>query len=166
MPGPPPKPSHMRQRRNKTTTRAALIAPARKARAPKLPRLPTRDRGRGAWHPRVRAWWSDVWKSPMAAEYLDVHRHGLEALAELRHQFHTAKEPGKLLALHAEIRQSQRDYGLTPLDLRRLQWEVRRAADAVDTTDTADAKSTQKETKRRPGQKKVTDPRKLLRLLE
>lgn len=166
MPGPPPKPRHMRQRRNKTTTRATLAAPARKDRAPKLPKLPARGRGRGAWHPRVRAWWVDVWKSPMASEYLDVHRHGLEALAELRHQFHTAKEPGKLLALHAEIRQSQRDYGLTPLDLRRLQWEVRRAADAVDTADTADAKSAQKETKRRPGQKKVTDPRKLLRLVE
>ncbi len=163
MPGPPPKPSYMRQRRNKTTTRATLAAPARKVRAPKLPKLPARGRGRGAWHPRVRAWWSDVWKSPMASEYLDVHRHGLEALAELRQQFHIAEEPGKIASLHAEIRHSQRDYGLTPLDLRRLQWEVRRAVDAVDP---ADAKSSQKETKRRPGEKKVTDPRKLLRLVE
>ncbi len=108
MSGPRPKPSHMRQRRNKTTTRATLAAPARKARAPKLPKLPARGRGRGAWHPRVRAWWSDVWKSPMASEYLDVHRHGLEAIAEFRQQFHTADEPSKLLALHAEIRQAQR----------------------------------------------------------
>ena len=160
MPGPPPKPAHMRQRRNKATTHATLkAAPVRKGRTPKLP---ARGRGRGAWHPRVRAWWSDVWKSPMASEYLDVHRHGLEALAELRHQFHTAKEPGKLLALHAEIRQSQRDYGLTPLDLRRLQWEVRRAVDAADV---ADAKSPQK-SKRQPGQKKMIDPRKLLRLVK
>ena len=166
MPGPPPKPSHMRQRRNKMTTRATLSAPARKVRAPKLPKLPARGRGRGAWQPSVRAWWSDVWRSPMASEYLDVHRHGLEALAELWQQFHTAKEPGNLLKLHAEIRQSQRDYGLTPLDLRRLQWEVRRAVDAVDGADAANAKSPQKETKRRPGQKKVTDPRKLLRLVE
>ncbi len=164
MSGPQPKPSHMRQRRNKTTTRA-LAAPARNARVPKVPKLPARGRGRGAWHPRVRAWWSDVWKSPMASEYLDVHRHGLEALAELRQEFHTAKDPGKLLALHAEIRQSQRDYGLTPLDLRRLQWEVRRAVDAVAPADAANAKSPQKETKRRPGQKKG-DPRKLLRLVE
>ena len=164
MPGPPPKPNHMRQRRNKMTTRATLAAPARKVRSPKVPKLPARGRGRGAWHPRVRAWWSDVWNSPMASEYLDVHRHGLEALAELRQQFYIAKEPGKLLALHAEIRQSQRDYGLTPLDLRRLQWEVRRAIDAVDAADVADAKSPQK-AKRQPKQKKV-DPRKLLRLVE
>ncbi len=123
MPGPPPKPSHMRQRRNKVTTRATLEAPAKV----KVPKLPARARGRGAWDPRVRDWWSDVWKSPMAAEYLDVHRHGLEAIAELRQQFHTAEEPSKLLALHAEIRQAQRDYGLTPMDLRRLQWEIKRA---------------------------------------
>ena len=63
----------------------------------------------------------------MASEYLDVHRHGLEAIAELRQQFHTTEEPNKLLALHAEIRQAQRDYGLTPMDLRRLQWEIKRA---------------------------------------
>ncbi len=79
MPGPPPKPSHMRQRRNKVTTRATLEAPAKV----KVPKLPARARGRGAGAPRVRAWWSDVWKSPMASEYLDVHRHGLEAIAEL-----------------------------------------------------------------------------------
>ena len=159
MPGPPPKPSHMRQRRNKTTTHATLPAPTRKLRTPKLT---ARGRGRGAWHQRVLAWWSDVWKSPMASEYLDVHRHGLEALAELRQQFHMTDEPSKLLALHAEIRQSQRDYGLTPLDLRRLQWEVKRAVEAGDS---ADAKPPQKETKRRPAKTKV-DPRKLLRLVQ
>ncbi len=158
MPGPPPKPSHIRQRRNKTTTHATLPAPTSKLRTPKLT---NRGRGRGAWHPRVLTWWADVWKSPMASEYLDVHRHGLEALAELRHQFHTAEDPGKLLALHAEIRQSQRDYGLTPLDLRRLQWEVKRAVDAD-----VDAKPSQKETKRRPGKTKEVDPRKLLRLVK
>lgn len=96
----------------------------------------------------------------MASEYLDVHRHGLEALAELRQQFHTADEPSKITAIHAEIRHSQRDYGLTPLDLRRLQWEVKRAADPADT------KSPQKETERRPRQKKEIDPRKLLRLVK
>lgn len=165
MPGPQPKPSHMRQRRNKTTTRAKLPAPARKARAPKLPKLPARGRGRGAWHPRVRAWWTDVWKSPMASEYLDVHRHGLEALAELRQQFHTAEEPGKIAALHAEIRHSQRDYGLTPLDLRRLQWEVRRAVDSTDAVVAAETQSPEKESKRRPGQKKG-DPRILLRVVK
>ena len=165
MPGPPPKPSHMRQRKNKMTTRATLPAPARKPRS-KIPPLPARGKGRGAWHPRVRAWWSDVWKSPMAAEYLDVHRHGLEALADLRQEFHTATEAGKLLALHSEIRQSQRDYGLTPLDLRRLQWEVRRAVDAADAESAEDTKPPQKSSKRGRRAKDKGDPRALLRVLE
>lgn len=161
MPGPQPKPSHMRQRRNKATTRAKLPAtPKRKGRAPKLP---ARGRGRGKWHPRVTAWWRDVWNSPMAAEYLTVHRHGLEAIAELRQAFHTATDPMRLQGLHAEIRQSQRDYGLTPLDLRRLQWEVRRSRDADD----ADANSAEEEkpkSGRRRRAKKGDDPRKILRL--
>ena len=158
MPGPPPKPAHMRQRRNKATTHATL--PAVAARKGRMPKLPARGKGRGTWHPRVRAWWLDVWKSPMASEYLDVHRHGLEALAELRQQLHTAEDPSKMLALHAEIRHSQKDYGLTPLDLRRLQWEVRRAG-SVD----SEVKAPEKE-KRRPAQKKIIDPRKLLRIVK
>lgn len=151
MPGPNPKPSHIRQRRNKHSTRATLEAPAGKV---KVPKLPARGRGRGAWHPRVKSWWNQVWRSPMASEYLDVHRHGLEAIAELWQTFHTAKEPSKLLALHAEIRQAQKDYGLTPMDLRRLQWEIKRADEKKP------AKSAAKPAK------KEADPRKLLRLVK
>lgn len=90
----------------------------------------------------------------MAAEYLDVHRHGLEAIAELRQAFHTTKDSKNLLALHAEIRQAQRDYGLTPMDLRRLQWEIKRA----------DGKKAEPSSAKAP--KKAADPRKLLRVLE
>lgn len=161
MPGPPPKPDHMRQRRNKATTRSKLPATARR-KGPK-PKLPARGRGRGKWHPRVTAWWRDVWSSPMASEYLTVHRYGLEAIAELRQAFHTATDPMRLQGLHAEIRQSQRDYGLTPLDLRRLQWEVRRAVDAADAAEEEEAPKTPG--RRRRG-KKGEDPRKLLRLVE
>lgn len=100
----------------------------------------------------------------MAAEYLTVHRHGLEAIAELRQAFHTATDPVRLQGLHAEIRQSQKDYGLTPLDLRRLQWEVRRAVDARD-ADAAEEEEKPKTAGRRRG-KKGDDPRKMLRLVE
>lgn len=99
----------------------------------------------------------------MASEYLTVHRYGLEAIAELRQAFHTATDPMRLQGLHAEIRQSQRDYGLTPLDLRRLQWEVRRAVDAADAAEEEEAPKTPG--RRRRG-KKGEDPRKLLRLVE
>ena len=90
----------------------------------------------------------------MAGEYLDVHRHGLEAIAELWQAFFNAETATARLAVHGEIRLAQRDYGLTPLDLRRLQWEIKRA----------DGKKPEK-TERKPRKTKV-DPRKLLRVVK
>jgi hypothetical protein len=67
-------------------------------------------------------WWKDVWKSPMAAEFLQADIHGLYRLAILIDAFWL--EPTKEMA--AEIRLQQTAYGLTPIDRRRLQWEVER----------------------------------------
>jgi len=68
------------------------------------------------------AWWHDVWHSPMAAEFLQADIHGLYRLAVLVDSFWL--QPTKELA--AEIRLQQTAYGLTPIDRRRLQWEVER----------------------------------------
>ena len=116
MPGPIPKNPATRQRRNKTATRAELTTEERpRKRAPQLPR------GR-AWHKLTRAWWREVWASPMADEFLDSDVHGLYILAELVDQFWTV--PTKELA--GEIRLQRQCFGLTPIDRRRLQWEVTR----------------------------------------
>ena len=117
MKGPPPKPGSTRQRRNRSATQATLsLAQPDRARAPQL-----RPRDR-LWHPMTREWWSDVWHSPMAAEFLQADIHGLYRLAVLVDAFWT--QPTKELA--AEIRLQQTAYGLTPIDRRRLQWEVER----------------------------------------
>jgi hypothetical protein len=117
MKGPPPKPRAIRQRRNRTTTQATLsLANLGRVRAPQLQ---PRDR---LWHPLTRAWWKDVWHSPMATEFLQADLHGLYRLAVLIDSFWL--QPSKDLA--AEIRQEQTAYGLTPIDRRRLQWEVER----------------------------------------
>lgn len=58
----------------------------------------------------------------MAAEYLEADIHGLYILAELVDQYWIA--PSKDLA--AEIRLQRQCFGLTPIDRRRLQWEVER----------------------------------------
>lgn len=116
MPGPIPKNPATRQRRNKTATSAELTTEERpRERAPQLPR------GR-SWHKLTRAWWREVWASPMADEFLDSDVHGLYILAELVDQFWTA--PTKDLA--GEIRLQRQCFGLTPIDRRRLQWEVTR----------------------------------------
>jgi len=58
----------------------------------------------------------------MAAEFLQADIHGLFRLALLIDAFWL--QPTKELA--AEIRLQQTAYGLTPIDRRRLQWEVER----------------------------------------
>lgn len=144
MPGPAPKPAATRQRRNKASSAARLIAlPDRSAKVPPLPE------GRG-WQPETIAWWADVWSSPMAPEFLDADVHGLLMLAVLVDAFW--QEPSEKLA--GEIRLQRQCFGLTPIDRRRLQWEVDRGEEA-------EQRRAQRATaKGRP--RKKADPRKAL----
>ncbi|MEQ8834285.1 MAG: hypothetical protein RIB67_07545 [Miltoncostaeaceae bacterium] len=123
MPGPAPKPAATRQRRNRTTTAARLIAmPERPIKAPPLPAGDDHE-----WHPLTLAWWKDIWTSPMAPEFLAADVHGLYMLAMLVDRFWRgdAKVAG-------EIRLQRQCFGLTPIDRRRLQWEVERVEEAEE----------------------------------
>jgi hypothetical protein len=84
----------------------------------------------------------------MAAEFVQADVHGLYMLAVLVDQFWHL--PVKELA--AEIRLQRQCFGLTPIDRRRLQWEVERVEDA-----------TRKKRTPRPVTP-VEDPRKALRV--
>lgn len=135
MPGPLPKDPALRVRQNRSSTRATLRSVPRRASIPGLPAA-------REWHPLTRDWWADVWRSPMAEQYLDADVHGLFILAQLVDAFWTAPTT----ALAAEIRQQRQGYGLTPIDRRRLEWEVRRAEDepakgAAGTSRRADPKA-------------------------
>ena len=113
MKGRTPKPLSLRQRRNRVSTRAKLTAEGGGRRAPPLHR-------QWMMHPMTRRWWSDVWHSPMAAEFLKADLHQLYILAELVNRFWFRPTT----ALAAEIRQHRLAFGLTPIDRRRLQWEI------------------------------------------
>ena len=92
---------------------------------PRVPDLP--DLGDDHTWPRLtRAWWRNVWRSPMASEYLDTDRDGLVRLAILVNAYYVA--PGIKLA--AEIRQQEARFGLSPVDRSRLQWEVQKGEEA------------------------------------
>lgn len=149
MPGPIPKPAALRQRRNRTSTAATLVATAPRRR--RAPRLPKREEG-AEWHRMTRAWWRAVWRSPMAGEYLDADIHALFRLAVLIDQFWS--DPSKELA--AEIRLQQQAFGLTPIDRRRLQWEVDRGKQAETRT---------RQRHVRAAQAGDEDPRKALQVL-
>lgn len=114
MPGPPPKPKGQRQRRNTTSTAASFEASA--AQRIELPE------GRD-WHPLTLAWWNTIWDSPMVAEWVDADVPALVLLADLVNRYWTEGDA----KLAAEIRMQQREFGLSPLSRRTLQWEIKRA---------------------------------------
>lgn len=116
----PAMPKRNPARRNKSTTKATL-SPVHDVVAPPLPD----DR---EWHPQTVAWWADVWASPMAPEYDASDRHGLFVLAVLVDGFW--HKPHWTAA--AEIRLQRQCFGLTPIDRRRLQWEIERVDEAQD----------------------------------
>jgi hypothetical protein len=123
MPGPPPKHPSTRARANKTSTSATL----RRDPKVKAPALPERD-----WHPMTAAWWADVWRSPMAPEFDGSDVHGLFALAMLVDDFWTATTSTARKDAAAEIRLQSQRFGLSPMDRRRLQWEIERSEEAQE----------------------------------
>jgi len=98
-------------------------------------------------------WWRDIWASPMAPEFDGSDRHGLFMLAMVVDDFWTAESATGRKEAAAEIRLQSQRFGLSPMDRRRLQWEIER-------TDEAQAKG---ERRRSAGERKPSaggDPRK------
>ena len=120
MPSPIPKDPKTRQRTNRVPG-ASNLPPDGSTR----PRGPYLDRRR-KWHSMTRAWWLDVRRSSMASEFVAVDWQGLLMLAELVEAFW--RNPTKELA--SEIRLQRQCFGLTPIDRRRLQWEIGRGEEA------------------------------------
>jgi hypothetical protein len=135
MKGPPPKPAELRQRQNRSSTRATL--PSVEASAGReVPELPKREKATEVWHPKVLEWWASVWKSPMAAEYEQPDiQGGLRLLAELYQQRWSDPDLNQLIKLAAEIRQQEIRFGLSPIDRRRLEWEIEKGETATDRTE-------------------------------
>jgi hypothetical protein len=147
----PPQPKHpsTRARRNKTSTNAVLTTDHQVV-APDLPE----DIG---WHSMTRAWWVDTWRSPMAPEYDDSDKHGLFMLAVLVNDFWLAEGQREKRDLAAEIRQQGQRFGLSPIDRRRLQWEIERSEDAQE-------KGSRRRAKAEPAKASSSgDPRSVLR---
>lgn len=130
MPGRLPKDPKLRQRTNKVSTRAMLI----EGKGVKTPELPKHR----AWLQQTTDWWRDIWRSPMAPEFLQSDIHGLYILAELVDTFWT--EPSTGLAM--EIRLQRQCFGLTPIDRRRLQWEVQKVEEKTDRSRSTPAATT------------------------
>lgn len=126
MPGPAPKNPAIRQRRNQSATRAVLPAEV-EPRGEAKPRLPKCPNG-GSWHAMARRWWRDVWSSPMSMEFLRGDEPAIYRLVALVDVFWKTGD----LATAREIRLLEREFGLTPLSRRRLEWSVTQAEEAKE----------------------------------
>jgi len=124
MPGPSPKDLAIRQRTNKSATRALL--PAETAPIKRTPRLPANPAG--SWEKLTCAWWHEVWRSPQHTEFLRSDLGSLFRLAVLVDGFW---KEGKL-EVATEIRLLEREFGLTPLSRRRLEWRIAQTEEALD----------------------------------
>jgi hypothetical protein len=115
VPGPPPKPPALRRRRNRRAGEGTIttIDPAGEHRP--IPPLPRRR-----WHEQTRAWWKTLWRSPIAAQFIAVDIPALHVVALLRDGLWRGQ-----LELAGELRLQEARFGLTPLDRRRLGWEVK-----------------------------------------
>lgn len=151
---PIPKPAELRQRRNREVTRAVLPSEEESSTAV-VPDLPSLGR-KAKWHQMVLQWWEAVWKSPMAAEYLAADKEQLYVLARLHQDFWKAKDSKSRQQAAAEIRQQGVRFGLSPIDRRRLQWEVEKG-------DQAQERTSKRRTARTPDSSK--DPRDVLKVV-
>lgn len=83
----------------------------------------------------VVEWWTSIWRSPMASEYLDADmRGGLYLLADLHQARWTAPSTAAMIEVAKEIRLQEVRFGLSPIDRRRLQWEIEKGEQAIERT--------------------------------
>lgn len=146
MPGPHPKPAHLRQRKNRKAGASMLEVPDE---APEVPELPKHPDGRD-WHPYTVESWERAWTSAMASQWLESDFDGIFRLHMLYDQFYLKLRASIL----AEVRLQEQRYGLSPLDRTRLQWEFNRG-------DQAEAELRKR--RQPPAAPVVGDPRALLR---
>jgi hypothetical protein len=119
MPGPVAKRPGQRRRRNRPQVAAVL---------PSLPVVAVPEPPEGLSEPML-GWWATVWRSPMAAMWVESDVFGLERLAGI---LEVALQGAAPAALLAEARQLEDRFGLSPMARRRLQWQIGATDAAVD----------------------------------
>jgi len=133
-----PKPESTRQRRNKASTRTTLSAVD--ASTMTVPALPKHRK----WHKRTEEHWEAVWQSPMAPEFdMQADLRAMTMLAEMWDDFYLLDDDTELsvekkvrlrILMMGQIMKNEQRFGLTPLDRRRLQWEVLKGDEADEKT--------------------------------
>lgn len=121
MPGPAPKPAHLRQRRNKKPTAATVTATNADTPDKNIPAMPDGE----SWHPLTLKWWGYVWSSAVAERYVQTDAYGLYALALLKDRYWDNPST----ALSTEIRLQEDRFMLSPRARAAAQVEFAKADD-------------------------------------
>lgn len=125
MPGPPPN-KHAR-RRNARPDWVSLPAEGHKGRIPAwpLPGMVAED-GVPSSRPKAtaaeRALWRQLWRTPQAEQWSDLG--WTRAIARYCRMVVLSEQPKASASLISEVRQMEDRLGLTPMSMKRLQWEV------------------------------------------
>jgi hypothetical protein len=125
----PPAPKHpgARARRNKSATAATLqVREPSEINVPTPPEHPDECE----WHPQAVQMWNGLWASPMAPEYDSSDVHGMFVLLLLYDAFYKTTSATLRAKLAAEIRLTGQRFGTSPLDRRRLEWQIEQSEDA------------------------------------
>lgn len=123
MPGPAPKKDA--RRRNKRPDWLTLPAAGRTGRAPKWPMPRNTDRTAAK---RETELWRDLWATPQAFAWEQLG--WTRVVARYCRLVIICEGPESTAALLGEVRQLEDRLGLTPMAMRRLQWEVGETAAA------------------------------------
>lgn len=119
MPGRMPKPDALRARTNSESA-SLILVPDPKAKVPEL--APTRD-----WQDLTRDYWATLWTSGMAQMWNAADTPGLFRLATTFDDYLRAESPEERRALSSEIRQLEKQFGLSPEARTKLRWLVAEA---------------------------------------
>jgi hypothetical protein len=122
VPGRTPKPDALRARTNSESQAIVLVAdPDREV--PVLPAI-------RAWQDTTRDFWATLWTSPMAQMYVLADTPGLLRLAITMDDYLRAETSEERRALSAEIRQLEKQFGLSPESRTKLRWMIAEAESA------------------------------------
>ncbi|WIC89623.1 terminase small subunit [Rhodococcus phage Apiary] len=139
MPGPTPSNPETRQRRNKVAGAAKLSLVVNHEVPPMPPAADWLVAPMGIddtdhpteWSQAVKDWWEDIWSSPMSNEYHDADVHGLYlACFYLQQTLNPYLKMSDRLNASKSYENAVKNFGLTPLSRRSLQWEIERADQA------------------------------------
>ena len=118
-----PKPSSARRRRNATHGSTLYVVEPGDINVPPLP-------SRRIWQQETVERWEGLFSSPMAPEFLSADLYNLYDLAELWDDYLLAEDADNRIKLSKEIRIKGQAFGLTPMDRRKLSWEIEKGEQA------------------------------------